>query len=46
MQLEKIKLNQSSNLLQDFLLLKKIHKIVMKDTVINSVGHWDDYFQE
>lgn len=46
MQLEKIRLNQSSNLLQDFLLLKKIHKIVMKDAVINSVGHWDDYFQE
>ena len=46
MQLDRIKLNQSSNSLSDFLLLKKIHKIVMKNAVINSIGHWDDSFQE
>ncbi len=46
MQLDRIKLNQSSKSLSDFLLLKKIHKIVMQDAVINSIGHWDDSFQE
>lgn len=42
----KIKFKLSNGSKEDFLILRKIHKISMEKNVIHSIGEWDDDFQE
>lgn len=46
MDLEKISYRKANNTIEDFIILRSIHKAVMYSPIILTLGKWDSDFQE
>lgn len=46
MDFEKITFRNAQNNHEDFLLLRSIHKEAMFDSVVETIGEWNDEFQK